>query len=579
MRSLVLFPFAAALTALVTCRSARQSELGSSGAAGAGGASATASAGGSGAVSEPGLLFIQEDEPGFSGFDGKILPRQGSTSISGYTGTGFADGDPGVGNTLGFSVSAETAGRYAASFRYAFGGDAANVRDARLLVNGRLVSENFTFPFTEAWDAWRETTPVELELEGGVNFIQLEALAPAGLANVDYFRIEGEGLAPGEAQYSLRVEASDPEAGTVSFEPAAGYYAAGASITVSASPSAGHFFQSWTGDVTSDSADHTFAIERNTRITARFLPEGTAQPPGLVGYATVQDDEGTPYIVTGGSLGASVTASTLEQLEAYLESPEPLVVSFDGTFEGTQSIAIASNKTLLGVGAAAHLRGVELAVSDQRNVIIQNVAVSHVVADGSGEANDAIVLSNAKNVWIDHCELFSDRDHGKDYYDGLLEIKNASAFITVSWTVLRDHYKVSLISSGEEQVGDAAIRATYHHDYFLNCGSRLPSIRFGQAHLYNNYYQNNLDGSCINSRMGAVVKVENNYFQSSKDTIGSWDSPLVGTWEVSNNLFDACSGAQPTTSTGSLTVPYAYELDDPANVPSAVTAGAGVGKL
>ena len=36
-------------------------------------------------------------------------------------------------------------------------------------------------------------------------------------------------------------------------------------------------------------------------------------------------------------------------------------------------------------------------------------------------------LSNKKtevstNVWIDHCDLSSNRDHDKDYYDGLIDV-------------------------------------------------------------------------------------------------------------------------------------------------------------
>ena len=239
---------------------------------------------------------------------------------------------------------------------------------------------------------------------------------------------------------------------------------------------------------------------------------------------------------------------------------------------------IASNKTLLGVGADAHLQGIELEIGGSRNVIVRNVAVSHVVAEGSGTANDAIAISDSKNVWIDHCDLYSDLDNGKDYYDGLLEIKNSAAFITVSWTTLHDHFKTSLVSSGDEQVADTAIRVTYHHNYFRNCGSRLPSIRFGKAHIFNNYYQDNSDTG-VNSRMGAVVKVENNYFQNTSDPIGFWDSATTGTWEVSNNVFDACTGSQPTVSTGSLTIPYEYSMDEPASIPAIVTAGAGIGKL
>ncbi len=268
--------------------------------------------------------------------------------------------------------------------------------------------------------------------------------------------------------------------------------------------------------MTSVEPAHSFAIHENLEVTGLFLPEGTVSPPDLVGYAAVQDDAGTPFVLTGGALGESVTATTLEELASLLESEEPLVVSFSGLFQGNQSIHVASNKTLLGVGADAHLMGVELEVAGSRNVIIRNVAVSHVVAEGAGEANDAIVITDgARHVWIDHCELFSDLTHGKDYYDGLLEIKNEA--------LVRDGVMDGVSRSlqgepdqlGEEQIADTVIRATFHHNYFHHVNSRLPSIRFGKAHVFNNYYLEIPDGSCVNSRMGAVVKVENNYFEAA----------------------------------------------------------------
>ncbi|HEX9619197.1 MAG TPA: hypothetical protein VF989_03615 [Polyangiaceae bacterium] len=579
---------------LAGCQSGRQSLRGpgddTSGAGGDVGAAATGGTGGvgggsgsanggTGAVSEPGVTFIQEDELGFSAVDGLVLPRQGSTSVTGYTGTGFCDGDPGIGTAIGWSVAAERAGPAALAWRYAFGGTETNLRDATLLVNGAEVAL-VEFPYTVTWNDWQETPPLEVDLDAGPNFIQLVAVHDSGLGNVDYLKLLGEGILPSAPRFTLDVAQNDEEAGAVSYSPVQDFYEQGTNITLYAEANAGYFFQSWTGEVTSDVAEHTFSIEGNTAVSARFLPEGAEQDPDLVGYATVQDDDGTPYLVTGGSLGEMVTATTLEELKEYLESPEPYVVSFSGTLEAADEIQIASDKTLLGVGDSAHLVGVELEINGSRNVIVRNVTVSHVVADGAGVANDAIVITGgAKNVWIDHCDLFSDLDNGADYYDGLLEIKNRASFITVSWTVFHDHYKASLISSGDEQVGDTVIRATYHHNFFRNCGSRMPSIRFGKAHVFNNYYLDNDFGTGVNTRMGAVVRVEHNYFLNSEDPIVSRDSATPGTWDVVNNVFDACSGEQPTESTGSLTVPYAYEAEAPEDVPDAVAEGAGVGKL
>jgi pectate lyase len=256
------------------------------------------------------------------------------------------------------------------------------------------------------------------------------------------------------------------------------------------------------------------------------------------------------------------------------------VVTVAGLITGADSVNVTSNKTLLGVGSTGHLQGIELSLNASRNVIIRNIAVSHVVADGAGTANDAIVLSGAMNVWIDHCDLYSDLTMGKDYYDGLIEIKNGASFITVSRNHIHDHYKVSLISSGDEQVGDTVVRATYHHNYFHDVNSRLPSIRFGKAHVFNNYYLAAPNGSGVNSRMGAVVRVEGNHFERIENPIVFLDSARTGYWDVTGgNTFVSCTGSQPTTSTGMLTPPYPYTLDPVANVPTAVPAAAGVGKL
>jgi pectate lyase len=553
---------------------------GSGGASASGGTLGSGGSAGSGAVPEPGTTYIQEDELGFSGVEGKVLPRQGSTSITGYTGTGFSDSDSGFGKSISWNVKAEAAGPYSLVFRYAFGGTETNLRDAQLSINGAVASQSPNFAYTGSWNDWLETEPVTVDFVQGPNFIRLTALYESGLANIDYIKILGPGITGDTPSYSVTLTQNDPAGGVVSLSPMADYYAKGDSVTLTAVANPGFFFQSWSGDVTGAKAELSFPVQQNTHVTAIFLPVGTEPDPALVGYASVQDDAGTPYLVTGGSLGEAVTASTLDELKTYLESPEPYVVSFEGLFEGATDIHIASNKTLVGVGDSAHLKGIELEINGSRNVIVRNVAVSHVIADGAGVANDAIVITGAaKNIWIDHCELFSDLEHGKDYYDGLLEIKNESSFVTVSYCYFHDHYKVSLISSGEEQVGDTVIRATYHHNYFRNCNSRLPSIRFGKAHVFDNYYEGISGGSCINSRMGAVVKAESNYFSASKDPIGFADSARTGFWEVNDNTYDGCTGSQPTVSTGTLNVPYMYAVDPVASVPSLVTENAGVGKL
>src|SRR5262245_52318536 len=201
-----------------------------------------------------GITIIQEDQPGFRAVDGKIYPRQGSTNVTGYSGTGFADGDPGVGKTISWSVKAETAGTYKLVWRYAFGGAAANTRDARLLINGVTAADTVTFAYTTDWSMWQQTPPLDVQLAAGSNFIQLTALGSGGLANFDYLQILGDGLTPDNPSFSLTVASNDPAAGSVAWTPMQSFYPAGAQVMLTATANAGYFFQSWTGDAPSATA-------------------------------------------------------------------------------------------------------------------------------------------------------------------------------------------------------------------------------------------------------------------------------------------------------------------------------------
>ena len=349
-----------------------------------------------------------------------------------------------------------------------------------------------TFAYTTDWNIWQETPALAVQLAAGSNFIQLQAINASGLANIDYLMILGEGITPDNPSFSLTVASNDPAAGTVTYTPVQSFYPAGASVMLTATANAGFFFQSWTGDSPSATASTTITITKNMVMTARFLPTGTVQDPGAGRYAAVQDDAGTPYLLHGGSLGPTVTATTLDELKMYLGSPDPYVVTFSGPHPGRRQRQRRFEQDAARRRAPARTCRASNYKSTARATSSSATSRCHTSSPkGPGVANDAIVINGAMNVWIDHCDLYSDLTHDKDYYDGLLEIKNGASFITVSYCHIHDHLKASLISSGDEQVGDTVIRATYHHNYFHDCGSRLPSIRFGKAHIFSSYFVNN----------------------------------------------------------------------------------------
>ena len=110
----------------------------------------------------------------------------------------------------------------------------------------------------------------------------------------------------------------------------------------------------------------------------------------------------------------------------------------------------------------------------------------------------------------------ADRDHDKDYYDGLLDIDHGSDEITVSWNRFTDHFKDSLVGHSDKNAGEDTghLKVTYHHNWFSNVYSRIPSLRFGAGHFYDNYLQEAETGA--HSRMGAQMLVENNVFRDTK---------------------------------------------------------------
>ncbi|SDM31464.1 pectate lyase [Catalinimonas alkaloidigena] len=506
-------------------------------------------------------LIIEENAVGFCSVDGII-----ESGTGGYTGDGYANPGNGIGINILYNVQADTAGTYSLTWRYANGGGSGDLF-AQVWVADEAAVDSLNFRHTGSWANWTYSDTVRVALQAGENKIRLVSQSPNGLPNLDHFAVlsttaQGAACLP---SYSVTLTQNTTEGGTISYEPVQAYYDAGTEITLHAEAAPGYFFQSWSGDVTSTEADYTFAIGQNSAIEALFFTEGTAAFEGVSGYASVQDDAGTPYLLTGGGAGPTVQATTFEELKQYLESNEPYVIEVAGLIVGADpqtdgpQVSVKSDKTLLGTSPDARLQNVRLKVGGARNVVFKKMKFSLV------KRYDAMELNAAQNILIDSCEYFSDResDHDKDYYDGLLDIKNGARFITVSHTAFHDHHKAILISSGDDSYGDTTIRVTFHHNYFYNISSRLPLLRFGRAHIYNNYYRNN-DGA-INPRLGACVRIENNYFENTRKGIFI-DQSKPGYAYLAGNIWDE-SGQETLDSCG-FTVPYPYELDDAEGLPA-----------
>jgi pectate lyase len=313
----------------------------------------------------------------------------------------------------------------------------------------------------------------------------------------------------------------------------------------------------------------------------------------MIGYATVSGEGYTT--TTGGSGGATRTISTLADLQAWATSREnnttPEIVYIDTKISSSSSTVVTikhgSNISIYGVGTAGELQNVGLNIVDYKNVIIRNMKIHEVFYP-----DDALTIDASLHVWVDHCELYSKIGAGitVDTYDGLLDIKKGSRYVTISWCYLHHHMKCSLIGHTDntgQQATDSQIRVTYHHNWFSNTDGRNPSLRFGAIHMFNNYFEEISDYG-LAARNGGHAKLENNHYYNVLLPMSTDKFPVSGLPNgyicESGTLLAGTTGAKVISQTGcdfwtSSTLPYSYTVDAVGDVAALVKANTGVGKV
>lgn len=170
------------------------------------------------------------------------------------------------------------------------------------------------------------------------------------------------------------------------------------------------------------------------------------------------------------------------------------------------TVHVPSNTSIIGMDNAK-LKGVNL-VLDSDNVIIRNIQFESPYDyfpawdpnDGpEGNWNsqyDSISIKGGTHIWIDHSSFQDGPEKVEKYFgrkyehrDGLVDITNEADYITISYSTFENHNKTMLIGSSDSKISDEGkLHVTLHHNYFHNVVQRLPRVRFGQVHVYNNYF-------------------------------------------------------------------------------------------
>lgn len=328
-------------------------------------------------------------------------------------------------------------------------------------------------------------------------------------------------------------------------------------------------------------------VNETAKITQTVVPTTAEITPtdiainndGPIGFASLNG--GT----TGGKGGDVVTATSYNQLKSYAESSKNLIIMVEGNISNGSnggSINVKSNKSLIGKGNSAFLNGVSLSITNN-NIIIQNLKISLTGINTPKNINDGDAVSitkTAKNVWMDHCELFSENPDIQtdiDKYDGLIDIRDKTGFITISWCYFHDHHKCGIVGASDSDLY-ADRKITFHHNYYKNVKLRIPMYRGSIGHFFNNYIVGAKDASEI--REGACVRIEKNYYEKLHYSIYTPNDHPGKTQRIDNIEIEREARAYPKDCI--VDIPYSYKevlTENTKDVKVIVPQNAGVGKL
>ena len=318
-------------------------------------------------------------------------------------------------------------------------------------------------------------------------------------------------------------------------------------------------------------------------VATLTVSTNVSSPPNfeMSGYATMNGG------ATGGQGGATVTVSNFTDFVAYVgNATTPYIIQVLGTINlGGSNVRVRDNKTIIGLGTNATLVG-DLKVAGNNNVIIRNLNFTN--PGGAGD-NDGLTLQDCLNIWVDHCTFY-------DGNDGNLDITHGADWVTVSWCRFfytdpgAAHRFSNLVGHSDNNAGEDAgkLHVTFHHNWWgQNVDERMPRVRFGRIHSYNNYFNSPGNNYCFRVALGAEVRIENNYFL---DVHNPWEvyvtTGTTGKVYAADNIqvgtsFSTGSDANTLLVPGTdpaFALPYSYAPDPAGLVPGAITNYAGAGK-
>ncbi|MCI5542255.1 MAG: hypothetical protein MR385_09200 [Treponema berlinense] len=371
-------------------------------------------------------------------------------------------------------------------------------------------------------------------------------LSDGMIPNLDYISITGNGIKNGSGQsatyYQIKTSVNNEDYGSIEFLPEQDSYVEGTEVTVTATPKTGYIFDSWCGTNTDTTGSFKVKVDSDKTFKANFIPvsfDKTSELAGLEGYASVCDDSGSAYTITGGFGGDEITISSYAELlsnKSKISGDEPAIIRIGarissaewiGTADYKKELAsliaggkdegearfilknrsfhfdVGSNKTLVGESGKDYgFKNISVKISGS-NVIVKNLHFGDVISEDyfGGSGNDAMSIKGGEHVWIDHCEFSSSLtpvevdgtaiDFSKHKFE--VDLEGESCTEEEKWT--KDFYDGLLDISETSRF--ISVSNSYFHDHWKAClcggsndnASSQPQGSLVRLSMYNNYFE------------------------------------------------------------------------------------------
>ncbi len=344
--------------------------------------------------------------------------------------------------------------------------------------------------------------------------------------------------------FKLQVNVSG--VGQVTLNPAGGEYPSGTVVTLTASPVMGSNFMGWTGDATGTNPVTTITMNADKTAGASFSGSTQVNFENPVGFASVQTGSTYPEFngkVTGGQHAAdtfwvngmadfdALAWRLYYRNRAYKTgTPQngvpkaPLVIVFkEGVYPEGASSSSAWGNSMMTVQEQG-----DLTIIGQKNVVLKwgfnikrswNIIIRNLTFMDYYDDGINIGEPETHHIWIDHCTVGNPlaRPADSEHPDGGIDSKAGASYITISWCLVRNSWKTSLVghSDGNGTEDNGKLKVTYYANYFTGTNSRNPRVRFGEVHVLNNLNER-IDLYGIAAANTARVVAEGNFYLNTR---------------------------------------------------------------